>query len=78
MSWLIGGLTFQIEHHLFPHICHVHYPKLSHIVRRTAASWDSMALNRSRVAVMPDIQIKHRLPGRVVAARQFVKQLLSV
>ena len=39
MSWFIGGLNYQIEHHLFPHICHVHYPKLSMIVKRTAAKW---------------------------------------
>ncbi len=36
LSWLIGGLNFQIEHHLFANICHVHYPKLSPIVARTA------------------------------------------
>jgi linoleoyl-CoA desaturase len=36
LSWFIGGLNFQIEHHLFPQICHVHYPKLSAIVQRTA------------------------------------------
>ncbi|NNE56219.1 MAG: acyl-CoA desaturase, partial [Flavobacteriales bacterium] len=24
-SWFVGGLNFQIEHHLFPNICHVHY-----------------------------------------------------
>lgn len=35
-SWFIGGLNFQIEHHLFPHICHVHYKKISKIVRETA------------------------------------------
>ncbi len=28
-SWFIGGLNFQIEHHLFPNICHVHYRKIS-------------------------------------------------
>lgn len=39
MSWFIGGLNYQIEHHLFPHICHVHYPNLSKIVKRTAAKW---------------------------------------
>lgn len=37
LSWYIGGLNFQIEHHLFPHICHVHYPKLSKIVAQVAA-----------------------------------------
>jgi len=35
-SWLIGGLNFQIEHHLLPHICHIHYRKLSPIVAQTA------------------------------------------
>lgn len=35
-SWFIGGLNFQIEHHLFPNICHVHYKQLSEIVRRTS------------------------------------------
>ena len=35
-SWCIGGLNYQIEHHLFPNICHVHYKKLSPIVKQTA------------------------------------------
>lgn len=38
-SWLIGGLNYQVEHHLFPNICHVHYRKLSKIVRETAAEF---------------------------------------
>ncbi|TAE18336.1 MAG: acyl-CoA desaturase [Bacteroidetes bacterium] len=36
LNWYVGGLNFQIEHHLFPHICHVHYPKLAKIVKNTA------------------------------------------
>jgi linoleoyl-CoA desaturase len=32
LSWYLGGLNFQVEHHLFPRICHVHYPKVSRIV----------------------------------------------
>ncbi len=36
LSWYIGGLNYQIEHHLFPKICHVHYPKLAPIVKETA------------------------------------------
>jgi len=33
--WLVsGGLNFQIEHHLFPGISHVHYPAISKIVRQ--------------------------------------------
>lgn len=37
--WLIGGLNYQIEHHLMPNICHVHYKKLSHIVATTAKEY---------------------------------------
>lgn len=35
-NYLCGGLNFQIEHHLFPHICHVHYKEISKIVEATA------------------------------------------
>jgi linoleoyl-CoA desaturase len=35
-SWYVGGLNFQIEHHLFPNICHVHYWKIASIVKSTA------------------------------------------
>jgi linoleoyl-CoA desaturase len=34
-SWLLGGLNFQIEHHLFPRICHVNYPAISKLVEET-------------------------------------------
>jgi linoleoyl-CoA desaturase len=34
-SWYVGGLNFQIEHHLFPNVCHVHYRKLASIVQET-------------------------------------------
>jgi linoleoyl-CoA desaturase len=39
-SWLIGSLNFQVEHHLFPKVCHVHYKNLSHIVRKTAEEYN--------------------------------------
>lgn len=35
-SWFVGGLNYQVEHHLFPAISHVHYRKLSPIVQQTA------------------------------------------
>ena len=40
LNWFVGGLNFQIEHHLFPHICHVHYKKLSKIVKETAQEFN--------------------------------------
>lgn len=39
-SWYIGGLNYQIEHHLFPTICHVHYRQLAKIVVDTANEFD--------------------------------------
>jgi linoleoyl-CoA desaturase len=36
LCWYVGGLNFQVEHHLFPKICSVHYPALSRIVRDVA------------------------------------------
>lgn len=35
LAWYLGGLNFQIEHHLFPGVCHVHYPALADIVEET-------------------------------------------
>jgi linoleoyl-CoA desaturase len=34
LTWYLGGLNFQIEHHLFPKVCHLHYPALSPIVEK--------------------------------------------
>jgi linoleoyl-CoA desaturase len=39
-AWFIGGLNYQIEHHLFPQICHIHYPKISAIVAETAREYN--------------------------------------
>lgn len=35
VSWFVGGLNFQIEHHLFPQVCHVHYTALAPLVEAT-------------------------------------------
>ena len=39
LAWYLGGLNFQIEHHLFPRVCHVHYPHLLAVVRETCAEF---------------------------------------
>ncbi len=36
ITWYTGGLNHQIEHHLFPHISHAHYPAIAPLVRKTA------------------------------------------
>ena len=40
VSFFCGGLNFQVEHHLFPKVCHVHLPAISKIVRQTAKEYD--------------------------------------
>ncbi|HRE51239.1 MAG TPA: acyl-CoA desaturase [Flavitalea sp.] len=39
VCWLVGGLNFQIEHHLFPKISHVHYPAISKIIRKACEEY---------------------------------------
>jgi linoleoyl-CoA desaturase len=40
LSWFVGGLNYQVEHHLFPNISHVHYSKIAPIVERTAREFN--------------------------------------
>jgi len=40
ISWLVGGLNFQIEHHLFPKISHVHYPQISKIIKQACREFN--------------------------------------
>jgi linoleoyl-CoA desaturase len=39
LAWYLGGLNFQIEHHLFPKVCHVHYPRLAKVVAETCDTY---------------------------------------
>lgn len=39
VSWFLGGLNYQVEHHLFPRISHVHYPEIQKIVAETCAKY---------------------------------------
>ncbi|MGR3319814.1 MAG: fatty acid desaturase family protein [Candidatus Anammoxibacter sp.] len=47
--WYFGGLNFQIEHHLFPEICHVHYPALSSIVEKTCKQFNVLYVSKRTV-----------------------------
>ncbi|MBC7451414.1 MAG: acyl-CoA desaturase [Cytophagales bacterium] len=40
VSWYTGGLNYQIEHHLFPHISHIHYPAISVIVKQVCQEYN--------------------------------------
>jgi linoleoyl-CoA desaturase len=49
VSWLVGGLNFQIEHHLFPKISHIHYPAISKIIKRACQEYGIMYIEYRRV-----------------------------
>lgn len=40
ISWFVGGLNFQVEHHLFPKISHIHYPAISKIIKQACEEYD--------------------------------------
>lgn len=46
LGWMIGGLNFQVEHHLFPRISHVHYPAVSRVVKDTCREFGVIYLEQ--------------------------------
>ncbi len=60
MTWYVGGLNFQVVHHLFPKISHVHYPALNKIVVETCAEYQVMY---------------HEFPSFLSALRSHMKHL---
>ena len=49
VSWLVGGLNFQIEHHLFPKISHIHYPAISKIIKQACIEYGIVYIEYPRV-----------------------------
>lgn len=49
VSWLVGGLNFQVEHHLFPKISHIHYPAISQIIKKTCEDYGIKYLEYPKV-----------------------------
>jgi linoleoyl-CoA desaturase len=62
VSWLVGGLNFQIEHHLFPKISHVHYPAISKIIRRACEEYGLSYIEYPKV--------RHAVASHVAFLRQ--------
>jgi linoleoyl-CoA desaturase len=63
LSFLCGGLNFQVEHHLFPRICHTHYKPISDIVKKTAEEY-SLRYNANpsfRGAILSHIRFLKKL-----------------
>jgi linoleoyl-CoA desaturase len=57
LSWYVGGLNFQVEHHLFPNICHIHYKKLAKIVEETATEFNLPYFN---MRTFKDAIVEHK------------------
>lgn len=62
-TWFVGGLNHQIEHHLFPDISHIHYPKIAKIVKQTAEEFGhSYNYHKTFVgALIAHFKLLHRL-----------------
>lgn len=64
-SWYVGGLNFQVEHHLFPNICHVHYKALSKIVEKTTSEFNLPYFsNRTFIGALKDHTIMLKMLGK--------------
>jgi linoleoyl-CoA desaturase len=64
-TWCVGGLNFQVEHHLFPRISHTHYPELHKIVREVCEQQGVLHREYSSVGQAILGHIKHlRTMGR--------------
>lgn len=48
--WFMGGLNFQVEHHLFPKISHIHYPKINKIIKSTCEEFNVNYIEYPRVS----------------------------
>jgi linoleoyl-CoA desaturase len=70
VTWFCGGLNFQVEHHLFPKVCHLHYPALARIVREVSKKHGLRHRENVtfRDAVSSHFQHLRRLGGIEVAA----------
>ncbi len=66
LTWALGGLNFQVEHHLFPKVSHVHYPEIRKIVKETARKYNvpHNEFNSFGEAVASHFRMMHSLGKR--------------
>jgi linoleoyl-CoA desaturase len=63
LTWYLGGLNFQIEHHIFPRMSHIHYPNIHRIVKETCQEFNIDYINYSTIwqAVIEHINYLQKL-----------------
>ncbi len=68
LSWYIGGLDYQVEHHLFPNISHIHYPAIASIVKKTAEDFGIVYNNKHSFTkgLQSHIRMLHNLGHGVI------------
>lgn len=66
ITWFVGGLNFQIEHHLFPRISHIHYPAISKIVKDTCEKFNLQYIYfpSTRAALASHVRMMHSMGRR--------------
>ncbi len=79
VSWLLGGLNFQVEHHLFPRISHVHYPAINQLLKQTCQEHQIPYLEQSSFleAFRSHIRYIHSL-GKVAEAHPIENGIVSL
>jgi linoleoyl-CoA desaturase len=73
-SWLLGGLNFQIEHHLFPRVCHINYPAISNLVEQTCREFGVRYGEHSsfRAGLLSHFRWLRRMGARTASGSQLV------
>jgi linoleoyl-CoA desaturase len=63
VTWFVGGLNYQIEHHLFPRISHIHYPAISKIVKETCEKFELnyIYFPTTRSAIASHVRFMHTM-----------------
>jgi linoleoyl-CoA desaturase len=59
ISWWVGGLNFQVEHHLFPRVSHVHYPAISKIIKKACQDFGVPYIEYPKMRVALASHIHH-------------------
>ena len=59
VRWFTGGLNYQVEHHLFPNISHIHYPAISKIVEQLCKEYDVPYLTHKYFSTAVKSHLKH-------------------
>lgn len=70
VTWFVGGLNYQIEHHLFPRVSHIHYPAISNIVRDACKKFNLHYINfpTTRSAIASHVRFMHSMGKRPLSA----------